>query len=482
MFLVHSRMGVRLSALTMAAVFAGSGRAQPQILAPAPSGLPEVAKAVVVKMTLHAAAAPVPAMKYHLLPEVRDLKPGNAALLYERGQSMEWWSNFIRSGESEKMYAWLELPLSKMPRDKVVLLGGPLAEVDLAARREYCDWELTPRLYKKGYALVLPDVQGFRSYGLMLALRARTQMLDGKLDQAVDGLQTGFALSRHISEAPLIINAMVGLGVGNMMLDRVEEFVQVDKAPNLYWGLTDLPRPFINLRQPLQGEKVGVDSVFPDIRAALHNPNLPPIPMQTIDAALRNHPDLGSSNQVTLALLAARAYPSAKQYLLEHGFSIEQVTALPVTQVSLMYAVALYDESYDDAYKWHSFPYWQARPGLTKANQLFRQRRSEQLEAMALVSSLTPAMNGVMFAQARVDRRLAMLRIVEAFRLYASHDGKLPARLDDIREVPIPIDAVTGKPFEYTVNGAGAVLYAGPPEGETASDHNAVRYEITLAK
>lgn len=103
--------------------------------------------------------------------------------------------------------------------------------------------------------MVLPDVQGFRSYGLMLALRARTQMLDGKLDQAVDGLQTGFALSRHISEAPLIINAMVGLGVGNMMLDRVEEFVQVDKAPNLYWGLTDLPRPFINLRQPLQGEK-----------------------------------------------------------------------------------------------------------------------------------------------------------------------------------------------------------------------------------
>ncbi len=415
-------------------------------------------------------------MKYHLLPEVRELKPGNAALLYQCAHS------FIRAGGEEKMSELLEMPLQKMPRDKVPLLSGPLAEIDLAARREYCDWELTPRLREKGYMLLIPDVQGFRTYGQMLALRARSQMLDGNLDAVVNGLQTGFALSRDVSKAPLLINSMFGLGIGNMMLDRVEEFVQLGKAPNLYWGLTDLPRPFIDLRRPLQGEKVGVDSVFPEIRAALHDPNHSPIAVQAIEVALKNHPNFAGSNDLVLALLTARAYPKAQQYLQEHGFSATQLSALPVTQVALMYAVALFDESYDDAYKWHSLPYWQARPELAKANQRFRERRSQEGEAMALVSSLTPAVNAVMVAQARVDRRVAMLRIVEALRLYAAEGGKLPGRLGDIRDIPIPIDPVTGKAFDYTVNGESAVLYAGPPEGEAASDRNAVRYEITLAK
>ena len=147
----------------------------------------------------------------------------------------------------------------------------------------------------------------------------------------------------------------------------------------------------------------------------------------------------------------------------------------------LSYAVALFDESYDDVYKWHSVPYWQARPEYAKANDRFRQRRSEHAEAMALASSLMPALENVMFSQARTERRLAMLRVVEALRLYAAHDGKLPARLEDIHDVPIPIDPVTGKSFEYSVTDGRGILYAPPPAGQAASDRNAVRYELTLA-
>ena len=58
---------------------------------------------------------------------------------------------------------------------------GPFA-LDLAARREYCDWELTPRVREDGYALLIPDIQEFRVFGHALALRARLDMLDGKLD------------------------------------------------------------------------------------------------------------------------------------------------------------------------------------------------------------------------------------------------------------------------------------------------------------
>jgi len=44
-----------------------------------------------------------------------------------------------------------------------------------------------------------------------------------------------------------------------------------------------------------------------------------------------------------------------------------------------------------------------------------------------------------------------------------------PAPLSEIREVPIPIDPVTGKEFEYRVEEGKAVLAAPPPPGEKPS-------------
>src|SRR5436853_629892 len=47
----------------------------------------------VTKLTVHAAAAPVPALRYRLLPGQRDLTPGNAVQLYYRAFSPEWITN-----------------------------------------------------------------------------------------------------------------------------------------------------------------------------------------------------------------------------------------------------------------------------------------------------------------------------------------------------------------------------------------------------
>ena len=58
--------------------------AQEQSQAPPPPSIP------VVKMPLRPTAAPVPALRYTLLPELRDTTPGNAALLYYRAFSPEW--------------------------------------------------------------------------------------------------------------------------------------------------------------------------------------------------------------------------------------------------------------------------------------------------------------------------------------------------------------------------------------------------------
>jgi hypothetical protein len=488
--MIRFRIKAPWQLVALAAMPGLAGTALAQDKAPVPAAqVHSQYKARLVKMTIHPAELPVPALKYHLLPEVRELKPGNAALLYQRAHSLEWWGQFIRTGETDKMHTLLEAPITTMPKDKVVLLQGPLREMELAARREYCDWELTPRLREDGFFLLIPDVQGFRTFGVMLGLQARVQMLDGHFDKAVNTMQTGFALSRHVGDAPILINSLVGMAIGQLTASRVEEFVQFEKAPNLYWALADLPRPFIDCRRAFQGEKIGFDGMFSEVIAALKDPNQPPLSLYTLHKYIDNLRNAGAfaENEVPgmklmIPWIAARAYPAARKYLLAHGFSEAQVEALPVTQVSLMYGLVLFEEIYDETYKWESFPYWEAQAGLAEARRHLYRMFEEQPEASGLAKLIFPALDKIMSARARMDRSLNLLQTVEALRLAAAKIGKLPARLADIKAVPIPVDPITGKHFEYTLqNDEHAVLYGPPPAGEFAHEGNAVRVEITLA-
>ena len=57
-----------------------------------------------------------------------------------------------------------------------------------------------------------------------------------------------------------------------------------------------------------------------------------------------------------------------------------------------------------------------------------------------------------------------------------------PDGTEDVKEVPIPLDPVTGKPFEYKQEGDHATLFAPAPPGEKPNAGNSVKYEITLVK
>src|SRR5262249_39550328 len=136
------------------------------------------------------------------------------------------------------------------------LTSSMLKELDLAARREYCDWEMTPRIRTDGIGLLLPDVQGMREFGSLLAARARFHMADGHYAECIHALQTGMALGRHVAEAPTLINALVGMAISQIMLGQVEDLIQQPNAPNMYWALTMLPRPYIDMTKSMQGERI----------------------------------------------------------------------------------------------------------------------------------------------------------------------------------------------------------------------------------
>ena len=103
--------------------------------------------------------------------------------------------------------------------------------------------------------------------------------------------------------------------------------------------------------------------------------------------------------------------------------------------------------------------------------------------AIPIARLLLPATDKMVSSRARIDRRLAALRCVEAVRLYAAaHDGKLPASLDEIKDVPLPVDPVNGQPFDYRVAGDRAYLSCSPFPGQPANNTNTPTYELTIKR
>ena len=81
----------------------------------------------------------------------------------------------------------------------------------------------------------------------------------------------------------------------------------------------------------------------------------------------------------------------------------------------------------------------------------------------------------------RLDNNLNGLQCVEAIRHYAAtHAGQLPQALDDIKELEIPKDLLSGKPFEYHRTATGATLKSAIPKG--GSERDTFHYEIVLKK
>ena len=56
-----------------------------------------------------------------------------------------------------------------------------------------------------------------------------------------------------------------------------------------------------------------------------------------------------------------------------------------------------------------------------------------------------------------------MIRVIEAVRHYAAtHDGMFPDKLEDITDIPVPLDPLTDKAFVWKVKGGQATL--SPPD------------------
>jgi hypothetical protein len=445
----------------------------------------------VVKVAIHPTAAPVPALKYQLLPDVRDQIPGNAVIYYGRAAQVA--GKRLQFLPDEEPSKWLEMPMKDWPLEKVRSFVQAeqtvFRQLELAARCDHCDWQLREEMRKDALGLLMPEVQKPREFANLLRLRAGLEILDGRFADAVQTLRIGFTMARHVAQSNTMIGVLVGIAVAGQMADEAIELLQASGAPNLYWALTDLPRPFIELRTALQGERFLAYSLIPPLVDAGLDIRTTPLSVQQLqerlEQAMGSPPYDRTEFRLFLIAVTAKSYPEAKQFLLAQGLKPEAVEAMPRLQVVFLFSLAEYDRLFDEIAKWQSLPYWQASKGLEKSMGAVKEDRAKaaNFERIPLASYLIPAMQRVFLATTQLDRKLAALRCIEAIRLYAAaHDGKLPAALNEITEAPIPVDPMTGRDFDYTLEENKATLSAPPPAGEKPWRGNHLKYELTLAK
>src|SRR6266851_1040589 len=101
---------------------------------------------VLVELTVAPIPVPKPALKYQLLPELKEMNPGNPVQGYLKC-FMEQQNFFFNQTSAENREKWAEMPLKDLPREELRDYGGSaLRRADYAARLDTTDWQVLLKL------------------------------------------------------------------------------------------------------------------------------------------------------------------------------------------------------------------------------------------------------------------------------------------------------------------------------------------------
>jgi hypothetical protein len=200
-----------------------------------------------VNLVIHPAPLQAEVDAPFLLPEKESLVERDAFALYEKAAK-------AMPGELQtaKITGWLNMQIEHLPLRQVeAMLQQHMASLKLVAqgaRSTVCNW---PQ-WKPGST---PDKQEqYREFAFLIALQARYEMAQEKYGRGIQALQTGLGMARHLGQAPTLLHTLIGAAVGSVMCAELEQFVQRENAPNLYYALDALPAPLVHVEQAIEYE------------------------------------------------------------------------------------------------------------------------------------------------------------------------------------------------------------------------------------
>ncbi len=467
----------------------------------------------VVRMTVTPADEPVPALRYRFIAHDIDLKTGNAVPFYYRAQlDLREAMKNIRDkyNDDKELSPWYEtgaeatpirdLPLAKV-RDANKMFNSIYTNyLKPAFEFSGCDWELGVEQMRgpEIISFLLPEFQGCRDIARMLALRTRLAIAEHRYGDAVETMQQQYRLGRDVAKAPLIVCGLIGIAIDGVTNGTLIDFIASPGSPNMYWALSQLPDPPIDLAPAVRFESEFGLRMFPFIENAETTERSPEEWNRLFTKSLRDlkngvdstaAANIGLSNEgdvlagVAATGLGLLGYTHAKERLIAQGMDRERVEKMAVGQVIAIYTERVYRRFADDEERL----WYMSFPDAIKANVVLEKRLAaidifgsgEDREVWPLLKWLMPAMLSVRYAEVRLEREVAALRVIEALRMYAArHDGQLPKALADIDLVSVPLNPATGKPFVYRLENTTGVLEL-PPSDHTKGGNR--RYEIQIA-
>jgi len=204
-----------------------------------------------VDLSVYPAEAPQQKDKYGLLPKAEDLVDADALVLYDKAIA-----SLPQNLDQNKIRRWTQMPLDKLPIKEIEAtlqrLKGALEPAKQAGKCKKAKWPVVkPGTFIKG-------IDKYRVLAFILALEARVQIAKGRYKEAIETMQTGFSMARHLTDGPMLIQGLVGIAVAASILDQAEELVQQADAPNLYWAFEKLPRPLADLTNQMEQEMQGL--------------------------------------------------------------------------------------------------------------------------------------------------------------------------------------------------------------------------------
>lgn len=433
-------------------------------------------------VTLAPKAEQKPALSIRFIPDPFNAKPGNAAIYYlkaggffEQQAAMQAKRKFeedsrAAAGDAEYApYVWLDTELKDLPIEKVkeylVYTSFQPLFLEEAAARLHCDFDRQIKTVDNPVGYLLPEIQAMRELARMQALRFLVAMAENRTDDAVKILGQLISMGSHFCQEPFLVSNLVGTACANIGLQQAYYLSEHDDAPNLYWAIAQLPKPFINLEQSLAYER---EFLFEQVKALREVDDIPKpdgywsefvdrftASIKGVGSPLDELEKLGKAG-ITLAI--GSNVLKAREYLVEiEGMSGDKLDKLPNTQIFFLAMRRFYERYRDEEFKYSFLPE-HARNKSNAASTEFGELLKRYGVFTLPTSTFLPAVQAAQSASQRTQQQLAMWQIIESIRNHlATHDNKLPATLDEL-ELPAPHDPVSNEPFGYTVHAAGATL------------------------
>jgi hypothetical protein len=454
-----------------------------------------------IRMEVTPADEPVPAFKYRLSLRPHEMVPGNSVLHYMRvfpegGIDRTWKALHDKYGEEIDDWYGTSIPISQMPlekaRDAARSFDGTVDHIRLGSQSRDTDWGRGwenmegPEII----AVLLPEIQASRSMARAVSLQTRVAIADRNYDQALDLMRMNYRLGQDVAVEPILVCSLVGVAICGVSNNNAIDLIAAPDSPNLYWALTDLPKPMISMRDAVRTELALGPRMFAFLNAddtmqlspgewnALWSKGI----VSFLTSGVNDRPTDRQLAELAPMALGLAGYSHAKQRLVDWGYQPEKVEAMPVGQVLSLYSTRTYQVVANAMERaWH-VPLEDAGSWERMADEYLDENRfgrGENRELLPVASMLLPAVSAVRSAGARLERDFAALQVIEALRMHAArNDGKWPQRLSDVTCVPVPDNPATGEPFMYELEGGTAILTLPKSDGF----HIRRRYELTIAK